>query len=181
VRKAKAAMTRGAHRLVAWQRLLLYVAGVLLLVSGAGWLVLHLARASDALPSPFEAWSMRIHGLAAFAVIFVFGALAAAHIPQGWRISHRWRWERQRGSGVALCVLAATVALTGYLLYYFAPEAVRPALGWLHSGLGTAMAVIVAAHRRGAGGRPHRPHGVANERESHSHVHRGRPAVPPRP
>ena len=91
---------------------------------------------------------MRVHGLAAFAVLFAFGALAAAHIPQGWRFSHRMRWARQRGSGLALCVLAATLALTGYLLYYFAPEPVRPALGWLHSGLGAAMALLVASHRR---------------------------------
>jgi len=84
-------MTRGAHRLVAWQRRLLYGAGVLLLASGAVWLVLHYARPADALPSAFEAWSMRIHGLAAFAVLFVFGALAAYHVPQGWRLSHRWR------------------------------------------------------------------------------------------
>ena len=174
-------MTRGAHRLLGWQRRLLYGAGLLLLASGAVWLVLHYARPAEALPSAFEAWSMRIHGLASFAVLFVFGALAANHVPQGWRVSQRWRWARQRGSGVILCSLAATLALTGYLLYYFAPETVRPALGWLHSGLGVAMAVVVAAHRRGAGGRPHHPEVVANERKSHSHAHRGRAAVPPRP
>ena len=174
-------MTRGAHRLARWQRRLLYGAGLLLLASGAVWLALHYARPADVLPSAFEAWSMRIHGLAAFAVLFVFGALAASHVPQGWRLSHRWRWARQRGSGVILCSLAGILALTGYLLYYFAPETVRPALGWLHSGLGVAMAVVVAAHRRGADGRPHHPEGVANERKSHSHVHRGRAALPPRP
>jgi hypothetical protein len=38
--------------------------------------------------------------------------------------------------------------VTGYLLYYFAPEGVRPALGWLHSALGVAMALVVVWHRR---------------------------------
>ena len=116
--------------------------------SGAAWLGLHYGRGADALPSPLEPWAMRVHGLAAFAALFALGALAAGHIPQGWRLSHRMRWARQRGSGVALCVLAATLVLTGYLLYYFAPDPIRPTLGWLHSGLGAAMAALVAVHRR---------------------------------
>jgi hypothetical protein len=139
---------RNVHRLVAWQRSLLYGAGALLLATGIGWLALHYGRAADALPSLLEPWTMRLHGLAAFAALFALGALAASHIPQGWRLSHRMRWARQRGSGVALCSLGAGLVLTGYLLYYFAPEDLRPALGWLHSGLGAAMAIVVAMHRR---------------------------------
>ena len=136
------------HRLVRWQRRVLYGAGAVLLASGIGWLFLHYGRGADALPSPIEAWAMRIHGLASFLVLFGFGALAASHVPQGWRLSQRLRWARQRGSGVILCTLAATLAATGYLLYYFAPEGVRPALGWVHSALGVAMALVVVWHRR---------------------------------
>ena len=141
-------MIGSLHRLVRWQRRLLYGAGGVLLATGVGWLAVHYARSADALPSPLEAWAMRIHGLASFLVLFGFGALAASHVPQGWRLSHRLRWARQRGSGVLLCALAATLAATGYLLYYFAPEGVRPALGWLHSTLGVAMALVVVWHRR---------------------------------
>src|SRR5664279_2620901 len=139
---------RTAHRLVPWQSRVLYGAGIALLATGVAWLTLHYGRSADALPAPLEAWTMRLHGFAAFAALFAFGALAAAHIPQGWRFSHRMRWARQRGSGLALCFLAGTLVLTGYLLYYFAPEPVRPALGWLHSGLGLAMAGLVLTHRR---------------------------------
>ena len=141
-------MVGTVHRLVRWQRRVLYGAGAVLLASGIGWLFLHYGRGADALPSPIEAWAMRIHGLASFLVLFGFGALAASHVPQGWRLSQRLRWARQRGSGVILCTLAATLAATGYLLYYFAPEGVRPALGWLHSALGVAMALVVVWHRR---------------------------------
>lgn len=141
-------MVRTVHRLLPWQRRVVYGAGAVLLTSGVVWLALHYGRDADALPSPIESWSMRLHGLAAFAALFAFGALAASHIPQGWRLSHRLRWARQRGSGLVLCSLAATLALTGYLLYYFAPEGVRPALGWLHSGLGGAITLVVAVHRR---------------------------------
>jgi hypothetical protein len=138
---------RAVHRLVPWQRRVLYGAGALLLATGAAWLALHYGRGTDALPSPLEPWTMRLHGLAAFAALFAFGALAAAHIPQGWRFSHRMRWARQRGSGAALCALAGALVLTGYLLYYFAPEALRPALGWLHAGVGVAMAGVFLVHR----------------------------------
>ena len=141
-------MPRSVHRLAGWQRVTLYAAGSLLLATGALWLVLHYGRAADALPSPLEPWAMKVHGLAAFAALFMFGALAASHVPQGWRLSHRWRWAHQRGSGLALCTLAALLALTSYLLYYFAPDGVRSAIGWIHSGLGAAALPLLLVHRR---------------------------------
>ena len=141
-------MPRSVHRLAGWQRITLYAAGSLLLGTGVLWLALHTSRAADALPSPLEPWAMKLHGLAAFAALFMFGVLAASHVPHGWRLSHRWRWARQRGSGLALCALAALLALTSYLLYYFAPEGVRAALGWIHSALGAAALPLLLAHRR---------------------------------
>lgn len=133
-----------------WLRALLYTSALLLLVTGAVWLAVHYIAGAGAgeLPHPLEAWTMRVHGFAAFFALFVFGSLAGAHIPQGWRMSGRHRWAQQRGSGVALCSVAVLLALTGYLLYYFAPEAVRPALGWIHAGIGILMAMLVLLHRR---------------------------------
>ena len=133
-----------------WQRGLLYVSALLLLVTGVAWLAVHYLAGAGAgeLPHPMEAWTIRLHGFAAFFGLFVFGALAGAHIPQGWRMSGRHRWAQQRGSGVALCSIAALLAFTGYLLYYFAPETVRPALGWLHAGIGILMAVLGLIHRK---------------------------------
>ena len=80
---------------------------------------------------------MQLHGLAAFAGLFVFGVMAAAHLPHGWRLSRRLRWAHQRRSGIVLCALAATLALSGYLLYYFAPEWVRPS--WAGAMIATAF------------------------------------------
>lgn len=139
---------RSVHRLAGWQRITLFAAGSLLLGTGVLWLAVHYSRAADALPSPLEPWAMKVHGLAAFAALFMFGVLAASHVPHGWRLSHRWRWARQRGSGLALCTLAALLALTSYLLYYFAPEGVRDALGWIHSALGAAALPLLLVHRR---------------------------------
>ncbi len=139
---------RSVHRLVGWQRVTLFAAGLALLATGVLWLAVHYSRAADALPSPLEPWAMKVHGLAAFVALFMFGVLAASHVPHGWRLSHRWRWARQRGSGLALCTLAALLALTSYLLYYFAPEGVRDALGWIHSALGAAALPLLMVHRR---------------------------------
>jgi hypothetical protein len=133
-----------------WQRTTLYLSAFVLLATGVAWLAAHyLAGAgADGLPHPLEAWTTRLHGLAAFLGLFILGAMAGAHIPQGWRLSGRHRWAQQRASGVALCGCAGLLALTGYLLYYFAPENVRPPLGWIHSGIGFAMAVLVLVHKQ---------------------------------
>ena len=139
-----------AHGPARWQRHCLHAVALALLGSGGGWLLAHYAFGAGAgeLPHPLEPWLIKLHGLAAFFALFLLGALAAAHIPQGWRQSSRPRHASQRGTGVALCVLAGLLALSGYLLYYFAPEALRPALGWGHAALGLAMAVLALAHGR---------------------------------
>ena len=45
-------------------------------------------------------------------------------------------------------LFAALLASSGYALYYFAPESVRPALGWAHAVVGTAMALLLVWHGR---------------------------------
>jgi hypothetical protein len=142
---------RPRHRLPRWQRRALYASGSLLLLTGLAWLTLHYSVGAGAgeLPHPLEAWCLRLHGLAAMVGVFVLGALAAAHIPQGWRLSRRWQLARQQRTGLLLCTLAALLVLSGWLLYYFAPEDLRPALGWAHAGIGVALGGGMLMHRRG--------------------------------
>ena len=130
----------------------MYLASAVLLLTGVLWLALHnsVGAGSGELPHPLEAWSLRLHGLASFAGLFMLGVLGASHIPLGWRLSARQRWTQQRNSGLALCVLAALLAVTGYLLYYFAPETLRPTLGWAHAIAGVAAGALLLRHRRGA-------------------------------
>ena len=138
------------HGPARWQRRGLQATALALLCSGGGWLLAHYLFGAGAgeLPHPAEPWLIKLHGLAAFIALFLFGALAAAHIPQGWRLTSRPRHAARRGSGVALCVLGGLLVLSGYLLYYFAPEALRPALGWAHAAVGLAMAGLALRHGR---------------------------------
>ena len=153
------AAAHGGHRLTPWHRRGVLLVGAVLLLTGLAWLALHyrggLAAAADDLPHPLEAWALRLHGLAAYGGLFMFGVLAAAHVPAGWRLSRRPRWARQRASGLMLSGLAALLATSGYALYYFAPEWFRPTLGWTHAAAGLAMAAALAWHqpRRSAGRR----------------------------
>ena len=143
-------MNPPVNRLARWQRLTLYLTGALLTLSGTLWLVVHYSVGAGAgeLPHPLESWMIRLHGLAAFVGLFVLGVLAASHVPHGWRVTHRHHWTTQRATGVALCTLTVLLAVTGYLLYYFAPEPVRPALGWTHELIGLAAGAVIVFHRR---------------------------------
>jgi len=140
-----------------WQYGLLYATLALLAASGAAWLAVHYLWGAGAgeLPHPLEPWLMRLHGAAAFAALFVAGLLACVHVPQGWRMATRIphlreRWAGQRHTGLALCALGAGCIATSYLLYYFVPEAIRPALGWVHAAAGLALALLLPLHEKRA-------------------------------
>jgi hypothetical protein len=143
-------MARGMHRITGWRWQGLVGTAIALLLSGLAWLALHYVWGAGAgeLPHPLEAWAMRVHGLAGFAALFMLGVLAEAHIPHGWRVSGRVRHARQRATGVALCSLAGLLAISGYLLYYFAPEFMRPGIGIGHAAAGVAMAGLALLHAR---------------------------------
>lgn len=121
----------------------------LLLGSGATWLAVHylLGAGAGELPHPAEPWLMRLHGAGAFAALFAGGAIAGAHVQAGWRVSARL--GRQRGSGIALLSLLSLTVLSAYLLYYFAPEAWRGLMGWMHAALGASLAGTGLWHARG--------------------------------
>lgn len=143
-----AAATGPVLTVAAWQRALLLGTAVLLLISGGTWLAVHylLGAGAGELPHPLEPWLMRLHGLGAFAALFAGGAMAGAHVGAGWRVSARL--GTQRRSGLALCTLLALTVLSAYLLYYSAPEDWRGPLGWVHAGLGAALAATGGWHAR---------------------------------
>jgi hypothetical protein len=134
--------------LPAWQRRLLYGSVLALLVTGLAWIALHYTIGAGAgeLPHPAEAWLMRLHGAATMAVLVAFGTLLPGHVPRGWRMG------RQRRTGSTMWSAVALVVVSGWALYYAAPETWRPGIGLTHAALGTALAAVLLVHRRGSGG-----------------------------
>jgi uncharacterized protein YjeT (DUF2065 family) len=134
--------------LPAWQRRLLYGSVLALLVTGLAWIALHYTIGAGAgeLPHPAEPWLMRLHGAATMAVLVAFGTLLPGHVPRGWRMG------RQRRTGSTMWSAVALVVVSGWALYYAAPETWRPAIGLTHAALGSALAAVLLFHRRGSGG-----------------------------
>jgi hypothetical protein len=115
----------------------------MLLVSGSGWLFGHYllrAQVPGAAPHPSEVWWLRLHGAAVIAFLVSFGGLLPRHVPLGWR-------ERgNRGSGAAMLILVAVLAVTGYGLYYLVDDAQRAWASLTHWSLGLATAGALVLH-----------------------------------
>ncbi|SIT51393.1 putative transmembrane protein [Paraburkholderia piptadeniae] len=118
----------------------LYALVTLLVATGFAWLIVHYGRSDDALPSPMEPWSMKIHGATAMGAIFAVGAMLQRHLLPGWRIA------RNRAAGVGMCITLGLLTVTGYGLYYFDGDALRRAAEWLHWCAGCALPVVLAIH-----------------------------------
>lgn len=132
-----------------WQRRTGYVVLLALLLSGLTWLAVHFlhwpaaSRAEmEGLPSPWEAGLMRVHGAAAMAALFVFGALTSTHVIRGWRM------KRRLPSGLVLVTLLALMVLTSYTLYYLIGEDGRDTLGLVHAAVGVSVVGALLWHRR---------------------------------
>ena len=133
------------------QRLLVHASGWLLLASGLAWLGVHYLAGAGAgqLPHPMEAWTLRAHALVAWLGAFTLGEIAASHIPRGWHTTMRRRTPAQRRLGLALCMMALALMLSGYALMYLVPEPAHAAWGWAHSAIGVVMAGVLVVHGSG--------------------------------
>jgi cation transport ATPase len=146
-----------APMLASSSRRTLYVLTALLVVTGATWLAAHFGRSDDALPSPVEPWSMKLHGAAAMIAIFMAGTIVHRHVLPGWRM------RRNRAAGIAMCIALGSLAATGYGLYYFDGEMLRWIAERLHWAAGFLLPAVFACHvgvarmsRRGKRRSPHR-------------------------
>lgn len=121
---------------------------LLLLITGAAWLVLHtwLRVEGPFGPEhhPLEVWLMRLHGLLALPALLGLGVLLPMHV---WPA---WRPRRRRTSGLVLLAACVLLALGGWALYYVADEMARPWVSVSHWVLGLALPALVLAHIIGA-------------------------------
>ncbi|WP_175817937.1 hypothetical protein [Burkholderia diffusa] len=126
--------------LAASSRRAIHTLTILLVATGSAWLLAHYGRQDDALPSPVEPWSMKIHGAAAMCAIFAIGTMVHRHVLPGWRM------RRNRVAGIATCVMLGMLAVTGYGLYYFDGETLRRIAEWFHWSAGFALPGVLAWH-----------------------------------
>ena len=122
----------------------LYLTSVLLLLSGLGWLIGHYGlRTGGAfgdVPHPSEVWWMRLHGAAVILFLVVFGALLPGHVVQNWRR------RVNRYSGLAVVLVVAVLAFSGYGLYYIVDDPQRALTGLIHWAVGVAASGVLALH-----------------------------------
>jgi hypothetical protein len=126
----------------ALRRTLLSVCAFLWL-SGALWLLLHFLfpqhTAFGALPNPWEAPLLHLHGIIAVAAVFLFGWVGAGHIRA------RWSQSMNRRSGLWLLGCAAVLVVSGYTLDY-STGAAHDSAAALHEWLGLGAISIALAH-----------------------------------
>lgn len=126
-------------------RVLIYVCGAGIWLSGGWWLILHFFGSTQGEfgpeSNPLQPWALRVHGAFAFASIWLLGLLWGSHV------SIAWPRPRRRVSGTALIALIIWLTLSGYLLYYVGDDFSRSALSIAHWGTGLALPVFYALHR----------------------------------
>ena len=127
-----------------WQRWAVYTATLALAVTGLAWLAAHhLLRSTGAfgeeLTSPLEPWALRLHGMLAYAFLFVLGSMSAVHIVLGWRV------KRSLWSGSALLACSALLLCTALALYY-APEHWHAGSSLVHWLAGLGLPLLLALH-----------------------------------
>jgi hypothetical protein len=136
---------RGAGRLAVPRALRATVYGVaaLLWLSGALWLVLHYVFPQStpfgALPNPWEAPLMRVHGLIGVCAVFLIGWMMAAHV------TVQWPSRRNRSSGLLLGAAALLLIVSGYALYYTTGSP-HDAAAVAHEAIGVLSPVAALAH-----------------------------------
>ena len=133
-----------SHQLSRRQRRWLYAWGLLLLVSGSGWLLAYYGlrpRSADPdLPQPSEVWWLRLHGAALLGFLLTVGGVLANHVPGSWRL------RLNRVSGSLTVAGLALLVVTGYGLYYSTSETWRARISTLHWLGGLGFAVILTMH-----------------------------------
>ena len=127
-------------RLKRLQRYSLYAVLALLFLSGVAWTYWNYLAAPGDLETSAKAWTMKIHGAAAMAVLVLIGMLLSGHVRFAWRA------RRNRANGSVFLSAFAVLTITGYGLYYVGGGMLREWTSWIHLALGLALPTLLLIH-----------------------------------
>lgn len=137
-------MSRGGLRLSIQHQGWLYGTFGMLFISGVVWVILHyfffVEDTFGSHPSPFESWSLAIHGGAAMVFMLVLGSLIPGHMKFGWKA------RRNHRSGLTIVGANLLLILTGYLLYYSGGELLRKFASTFHTVIGVIVLPLLIVH-----------------------------------
>lgn len=137
-------MNSPAMRLGFWQQTYLYATGILLVLSGALWLLFHhfvrIPGEFGDRPHAIEPWLLVVHGLFAAAFLIGFGSVLPGHVRRAWY------GRRNRISGSVFLVLLSVEVASGYALYYTGEETARALISALHWVVGLGMPALMGWH-----------------------------------
>jgi hypothetical protein len=122
------------------QRYFLYTVLTLLFLSGAAWAYWNYLRPPGDFEISVKAWTMKIHGAAAMAILILVGMLLSGHVRFAWRAG------RNRANGLVFLSAFAVLTITGYGLYYAGSERLRAWTSWIHLAVGLALPILLLIH-----------------------------------
>ncbi|KHK49756.1 transmembrane protein [Ralstonia sp. A12] len=133
-------LRESAFRLSRRRRWAVYGVFAVLLVTGLVWLALHFLDDGSEGGMLALAWSMKLHGAAAMAGLYLLGMLWGPHI------RNAWVRRRNRAAGAVFGTLTAVLVLTGYALYYVNGELPRQSAEILHWVAGVVVCIALWVH-----------------------------------
>lgn len=133
-------------KLERWHKYALYGLVAALFASGLAWLLArYLLRQAGEFGEtihPLEHWAMQFHGALIVPMSFLAGGLLFLHMRRAHRAG------RNRNSGWSMIAGLLWLSLTGYALYYFASDTLRPYWSVTHWGMGCALPLLLWLHIR---------------------------------
>ena len=122
----------------------LYVTGMVLVASGALWLLFHyfvrIPGEFGDQPHAIDPLLLVIHGLCAAMFLVGFGSVLPGHVRRAWT------GRRNRISGTTFFVALALLMASGYALYYAGDEALRAAISAMHWIIGLGAPALMGWH-----------------------------------
>lgn len=132
------------NRLPRWQRLAIYGAVALLLLSGLGWLgvAYGLAPPDEPTPAPHR-WAgplLALHGVAGYVGTILCALVGQTHLRVGWQA------PSVRVAAAGFGALLLWLVLGGLGFYYVADETLVSWLRWTHLAAGLLLPLALAWH-----------------------------------